>query len=73
MNSASFFRQAIARQLEQKAVCTEAHALQLLGMPKVGRQGQFTIPLPKLLTSSQDEAQDIVNKVRKRKSPPPRV
>jgi hypothetical protein len=67
MNSASFFRRAIAKRLAQKAACTEAHALKLLGMPKVGRHGQFTIPLSKLLTSFQDEAQDIANKVRKRK------
>ncbi|KAI8342634.1 arginyl-tRNA synthetase [Chlamydoabsidia padenii] len=66
MNSAQFFRQAIAKQLARKGTCTESRALQLLGTPKVARHEQFTIPVPKLVTSQQDDTahicKDIANK-----------
>ncbi|KAI9305190.1 YDR341C-like protein [Cunninghamella echinulata] len=66
MNTAQLFRQAIAKQLSIKTSCNEAHALKLLGVPKVSNHGQFSIPIPRLLPQESNAnltCQTIVSKI----------
>ncbi|ORZ09221.1 arginyl-tRNA synthetase [Absidia repens] len=57
MNAALLFRQLIAKQLAQKTSCAESHALNLLGTPRVSKQQQFVVPIPKLLPHEENNTQ----------------
>ncbi|CAO3610384.1 unnamed protein product [Cunninghamella blakesleeana] len=66
MHTAQLFRQAIAKQISSKTLCSETQALNLLGVPKVANHGQFSLPIPKLLpqlSNSITACEDIASKI----------